>query len=362
MTIRRTLTPRRTREVSAPRETSNIRTVLANRRSTVKEAVETRRATARESTDPVVAIPKDETILSDLLDRARSDIRHRRQGDYLHVSDLITKCQRKIAIIERHGLPARAGKLGIMDMLTFRQGEAIHDVIKERAALGSPRMVWGKWRCRCGHLFHDDPCTFDEIDTEDICEHCGDPTIHYEEVSMRDDELMLVGNPDLLLYLEDIDAFHVTELKSIAHEQWQTLARPKPEHVIQVIFYWYIMRKLGYRLTDRVSILYVTKGYIFQGKPYKEFVFEVEPELRRLDDFIEEARMLKEARAGGKLPARTYCPHEDCSDAKQCEVTNICFGENDDTVVEVNIDALFGEGESIHAKRVRRGQIRRDRD
>lgn len=353
MTIRRTLPTRKVREVNAPRSAPITtdrpsprtgRDVLNRRRNVVQEGIAGRIQAAKESDADVIEIPDDADILSDIIDRARNDIRHRRPGAYVHVSDLIGKCLRRMALLERHELPARASKLGIMDLITFRVGDAIHDVIKERAAAGGSRMVWGRWKCSCGHLHHEEPCLFSEIDMEDICEHCATPTTQYEEVPMRDEDLMIVGTPDLLLYLAQFDAFHVTELKSISHDQWTTLARPKPEHVIQVLFYWYLMRKLGYRVTNRASILYVTKGYIFNGKPYKEFVIDCPDNIARLDDFLEEARWYKIAREGGELPPRTYCAHEDCGDAKKCEVSNICFGEHDATIKTVNIDALFGQG------------------
>jgi hypothetical protein len=344
---------------------SGISEVLNRRRGAVRGAIERRIEEAKESPEQIVACPGDgDDILTEIVNRARNEVRHRRHGDYLHVSDLLSKCQRKVALIERNNLPHRAGRLTLMDMLTFRMGEALHDVIKERAALGAPGAVWGKWKCKCGHLHHDDPCLFNQVDLEDVCEHCGEPTTEYVEVSMFHDGLMLVGNPDLLLYLKEIDAFHVTELKSISHKQWEELVRPKPEHVIQVLFYWYIMKELGYRLTDRVTILYATKGYLFKGSPFKEYSFNPLEELHRLDDYIEEARELKKAREGGELPARTMCAGENSPEARKCEVCNLCFATTDEKAVEVNIEALFGDrsandGEEVAPirQRVRRRSV-----
>lgn len=354
-------TVRRRGAPAAEPEKGGISAVLNRRRNAVRGNIQRREEAAKASEDTVVEAPMgDDDILTELVNRARNEVRHRRNGDYLHVSDLLTKCQRKVALIERHELPHRAGRLTLMDLLTFRMGEALHDVIKERAALGAADKVWGKWKCKCGHLHHDDPCLFNQVDLEDVCEHCGEPTTEYVEVSMYDNELMLVGNPDLLLYLKEVDAFHVTELKSISHAQWEELVRPKPEHVIQVLFYWYIMRSLGYRLTDRVTILYATKGYLFKGSPFKEFSILVEPELHRLTDYIEEARELKKAREGGKLPARTMCAGENSPEARKCEVCNLCFADNDETPVEVNIEALFGGSANDEApirQRVRRRSV-----
>lgn len=341
----------RTRPLVA-RDNSRISDVLAARQRAVRGAAEQRREQAKRSEAQIVQFPGQDpdSVLTDIIESARNDVRTRRGGDYIHVSDLLTKCQRKLALIERHKLPHRVQRLTLMDALTFRMGEALHDVIRERAALGAPHAVWGKWKCVCGHLHHDEPCTFGEVDLGDICEHCGTATTEYVEVSMFDDELMIVGNPDLLLYLRDVDAYHVTELKSIAHAQWEELVRPKPEHVIQSLFYWYIMRKRGYRLTDRVTLLYGTKGYLFKGSPFKEFSYRPEAEIHRLEDYLEEARELRRARDGGALPARTMCAADTSPEAKKCEVCSLCFGNADEAPITVNLEALFGteHGDSEH--------------
>lgn len=334
----------RTRTPDEP-QNSRISDLLARRRNTVKGNVEDRIAKAKDSDEMVVTLNPQtfdiDSILTDAVNAARNDVRHRRAGQHIHVSDLLSRCQRKLALIERNDLPHRAQRLSIMDALTFRMGEALHDVIKERAALGKPEAVWGKWKCTCGHLHHAEPCTFAQVDLQDVCEYCGTPTTQYVEVSMFYDQLMLVGNPDLLLYLEQFDAYHVTELKSIAHAQWEELTRPKPEHVIQVLFYYWIMQQLGYRLTDRVTILYGTKGYLFKGSPFKEFSIKVGPEIHRLEPYLEEARALMNSRNGGELPPRTMCAGDTSVEARKCEVCNLCFGNVQDEAKTVSLTDLF---------------------
>lgn len=280
----------------------------------------------REQDNPIVTCPVDEDFLTEIMNRAPREIRPMRPGDYLHVSDLLGKCVRKIVLANRHSTPVRPQRLSASDIFTFAQGDAIHDAVKAMATASTPARVWGKWRCKCGHLYHDTPCTQSETDPHDLCPQCGTPTNVYEEVAMRDDDTMIVGTPDLLFYLAELDAFHITEIKSIANEAWKELVRAKPEHVLQVLFYWYLMKKLGYRVTDQVSILYVTKGYIFNGKPYKEFMFRPEEELHRLDVYLADAYATKEARTNprAELPARK-CRGEMTVDAKKCEVCDICY-------------------------------------
>ncbi len=299
---------------------------LANRRARINTEAREQEQEIRESGDSVVACPTDADFLLDILNRSPREVRPMRPGDYLHVSDLLGKCVRKIVLSKRHSTPIRPQRLSPSDQIAFAQGDAIHDVIKSMATTSTPARVWGKWRCKCGNLFHDIPCTQAETDPLDICEFCATPTNVYEEVSMRDDDTMIVGNPDLIFYLAELDAYHITEIKSMAEAQFAELTRPKPEHVLQVLFYWYLMRKLGYRVTDRVSILYVTKNYKFVGSVWKEYMINPEEELHRLDIYLADAYATKASRASltAALPSR-ICTSEFTVDAKKCELCTMCF-------------------------------------
>ena len=87
------------------------------------------------------------------------------------------------------------------------------------------------------------------------------------------------------------------------------------------------MRKLGYNVTDRVTILYVTKGWQFGNKePWKEFSFDPLIELPRLEDLIKDARDLKDCRETGIYPRRqAACTSEMTTEAQRCEVHKQCF-------------------------------------
>lgn len=267
-------------------------------------------------------------MLSALIRRAAGESREMRSHDYLHVSDLLNRCMRKIALTEQQDMPQQRQMLSLMDSLTFEVGDTIHDVIKRKAGLGGPSSVWGHWHCTCKSLHTETPCLRSEVDMDEVCAGCHTPKHIYGEVPMRDEELKIVGNPDLILFLHNYLAYYITELKSIAHAQWEEMSRPKPEHVIQILFYWYLMRKLGYRVASRVSIFYVTKGYLFSGEPYKEFTFEPEEILSRLEPYLDEARYLLRFRADGTLPPRTQCSSRNAPEAKKCSMCSVCFEEN----------------------------------
>ena len=245
-----------------------------------------------------------------------------RSGAYLHVSDLIGKCARRIALSEKFNSPMPTQFLQESMLLTFAQGVAIHDHVKKSVIEASGGNVFGTWSCRCGQL-HTDNSLFSRIKSRK-CSRCGGGPHNYHELELRDEDLMIVGSPDITLLLVEHSAYLPVEIKSINPDEWKDIARPKPDHVIQVLFYWYLMRKLGYPVVDAVSILYATKGFVF-ASPYKEFVLRPEKVLHRLNEYIDEARYLKEARNNGALPPRSFCPNDSCANSKSCHVSKLCF-------------------------------------
>ncbi len=312
-----------------PASSSTPRAPLTARRARIQQDASRALQESLSSGKLIVSATTDEISVATVLDKVPRERREKRKGDYVHVSDLLTKCVRKIALCDKHGIPVMPDRLSTSDKLTFAQGDAIHDTIKSMATSSDARQVWGNWSCDCGYLYHDDPCTHDKTDPNDFCPQCDTPTNKYHEVPMYDDELMIVGTPDLLRWIRVVEAFHVTEIKSMAHDAWKELSRPVPAHVMQVLFYWYLMHKLGYRMVDRVSLVYVTKGYIFTGeKPYKEFIIDPIKELARLEPYLEDARMIKLSKTTNAFPARTECAGPLVTKARKCEACEICFATN----------------------------------
>lgn len=310
---------------SAPAPAAKPVAVLNSRRAKLMRETQNELEASILANESVVSVANGELSITTLLDKLPREKREKRRGDHVHVSDLLGKCIRKIAICDRESIPVAPDRLTVSDKLTYAQGDAIHDVIKHMATLSDPRQVWGRWACKCGHLYHETPCTQSQTDPNDICPLCNTSTDHYHEVSMYDDELMIVGHPDLLRWIRSVEAFHVTEIKSMAADAWADLSRPIPLHVMQVLFYWYIMKKNNYRMVDKISILYASKGYMFKGKPYKEFQIDAPSEVHRLGPYLEYARTLVVARNGGEYPPRVTCSGENSPPARKCECTQVCF-------------------------------------
>lgn len=320
--------------------TSRLGEIIARRRGG-PPAPDLKSISLKSDTAEIVNLDAQAKPLSDILAKARLITRPARGTDYLHVSDLLHNCIRRVALVETMNIPPQPQTLNLTSALTFAQGEAIHDVLKERATAGGPRLMWGHWSCRCGTCSTPTPSLFSEVDPGQRCPACKGPLDRYKEVDVRNEQYKIVGHPDMLLLIPGLDALHVTELKSISHDKWKDLVRPEPDHVLQSLFYWFLLREDGYRLTDRCSVVYATKGWMFSGEPHKEFTFDAETIVHRLDPYLEDALALKASRTGGDLPVRT-CSSEMDPNAKKCEVCKACFGVTNEKPVNVSIAAALG--------------------
>lgn len=247
-----------------------------------------------------------------------------RHGEYLHASDVIHKCSRMIAIANRHNIKLTLQPLPESAGLTFAMGRAIESHVREKVKRNAPTKLWGGWKCPCGHTEFQG--TYAEARSQNRCKRCHGPLGEYQELVLTHEELGVSGSIDLTL-LEG-RALHLNEIKSIKHDAWKELSRPVPEHLVQILFYWWLAKEQGIDVYDSVSILYCTKGYVMFGSPYKEFVMQPSKLIRRLDDYLDEARAIKAAASGGKLPVRT-CMKIDQGEAKTCPMATMCFQMRD---------------------------------
>lgn len=278
--------------------------------------------TVRGMSGAVVSLFDPDDFVIGHLNRAPSHYNHQRDGDNLHVSDLIGKCIRKLALSKRFGTKLPPERIYDGLGITFAQGDAIHDFVKARIAHGHPELMYGTWGCKCGRTTTPKPTTL--AGSTGTCSHCEGPVNQYHEIKVVDPEYGITGSPDFLMLLDRLDVFHITEIKSINGEAFKELVRPMPDHVIQVTFYWHLMRRAGYSLTDRVSILYSNKAYSFKS-PYKEFTVDVQASVSRLEPYIEDAKAYKAALGGGPLPLRSTCSTETSPEAKKCPMAAMCF-------------------------------------
>lgn len=256
----------------------------------------------------------------ELLKAAKPESQSFRSIEKVHVSDLISKCIRKIALM--HKLDLRHPQESVMDGqgITFAIGEAVHDYVKNRFIKGHPDKVHARWTCLCGStefvgLYNARP--------KNKCEQCSTQVHKHNEVRYTDEATKLTGAPDLLLWMDDLGAFYIIEIKSISAEAWKELVRAEPNHKVQVSLYWWLLRRAGIPVVNRVSVLYANKEFSFKF-PYKEFVLD--PQTVDLSAYTDDLETLAAALRGGDLPPRVMCGTMDAPEAKKCPVRVTCFG------------------------------------
>ncbi len=251
-----------------------------------------------------------------------------RYGEYTHVSDIIGKCMRMVALsyvtkVDLHG-EALYDNTGV----TFAIGNAIHDYVKAKAIRNNPEEIYGRWQCYCGGT--EVVGTYNKaMSTKKgpaTCSKCGELPTKYEELLLTNDEYMISGAVDLAHLINGL--LYLSEIKSIKHEAWEALTAPLPAHILQIIFYWWLAKEMGYAIHQQVSVFYVTKSYVFGKSPFKEFVLDPQEYLCRIEDYKEEAMELKIAREGGKLPYKA-CRTKGDKRAVSCEMCSVCFAWKD---------------------------------
>lgn len=246
----------------------------------------------------------------------------RNEHKYLHVSDLLNSCMRSFALADKYNVKLTGDVIYDNLGVVFAIGRVIGDYLVDKSSKIIPQYTYGIWTCKCRHSKYTG--TYANARKEDRCSKCDTGLNEYNEFVVANDDVMVSGSVDLTLLINN--AFYLTEIKSIKKEDWEVLARPLPLHILQIVFYWWLFREAGYSLYDQISVIYVNKSYT-RGSPIKEFTFNPKDHLHRLDDYLEDARDLKKAKAGeGELPVR-ICANANATVAKKCQLCTICFTE-----------------------------------
>lgn len=305
---------------------------MENHRRRVRSAVITGLGAARQrrsrNGDPVQLSPKvvEVEITEDLqpvLGLLRSmprQVDSMRMDEYLHVSDVISKCIRKRALLDGvKSLPMQTIADG--QAITFAIGDSLHNFVKRRFTYGHPDSIYGKWQCQCKETTTD--ASIFSRRKEKVCPKCDGPTDNYVELVMKDKDAPVTGSMDLVLWLSEYQAFLITEIKSKSGALFKELVRPDPDHRVQVSWYWRMLKDSGLPVVDFASILYVNKEYSFKS-PYLEFILP-QPQEKLLKPYLEDAMTFQVFRDTGKYPPRIICGTIDAPEAKKCPVAVQCF-------------------------------------
>lgn len=270
-----------------------------------------------------------------LLWAAGRNVRAQRAGQNIHVSDLLGgRCIRRRALLTLTDRPVPAVSLTLSDELTFAQGDALHDKIREIFIRGArsdragrnPMRPWGNWACLCGRTRTDTP-SLQPAASRMHCEHCERPLDEYQEIDLYDEELTVVGHPDFLLKDSATGAISVLEVKSISALQYPSLEAAQPDHIAQAVLYWDLLKRAGQTVCSHVYIVYINKGAMFQGSPVKIFRVDAINATQTIEAHWDNARAIRDAIAGrGPLPDRPCSATTDTT-AKNCPVMRQCFDQ-----------------------------------
>lgn len=288
---------------------------------------------AAPETNPSVvpyAIPETGWLHSRMREVSFREYEEHRTKDLVHASDLIRGCMRSRAILDDLKVRPDPRRITLHDRIVFAQGNAIHDSIKGIIGEVAPGELYGGWMCRC-KTTRRSMMTLEESIQEGGCPECGSLVDDYQEISLEHEETGLLAHPDAVMLI-DLGEGHyahlVMEIKSMAAAQWRDLGRPLPEHLQQVCLYWYVMKELGYVMTEQVILAYVSKDWAFSGNPIKEFAIPIGVTTQAppaVQGLLDEANAYKHYKETGTLPPRTLCQSPGDTRAKGCQVCQICF-------------------------------------
>jgi hypothetical protein len=249
-------------------------------------------------------------------------------GDgYVHVSELSNGLCPRAKFIAYDESVLLVNKPRPSDRIVWAIGRAVESHVRGLFLKSFGRKAaYGKWACACGTLHNEG--MFNNMRR---CTACGHKAEFYHEITLRNDEYMVVGNPDLVMIQGG--AFEVVECKSIKtksspqHPGFDTLSEPFTGHVMQALMYRHLLKLAGHKVTPRVMIFYAAKDYAMKS-PYKPFVVnatapENEDAVKRLMDT---AAAYVAARSRQRAPNRLgACSSRHSTTAKTCPVCEQCF-------------------------------------
>lgn len=243
-----------------------------------------------------------------------------RYGDKIHVSDLVYKCMRMVALAGDLKVPVPVDSNWHPMKLIHHMGEAAHNFVKGKV-IEESRSVFGHWRCGC-EATRIGPMTMRDMLKTEQCD-CGMP-YEYDELTLTNDEYSIVGNCDLAVQ-ESGGILVFSELKSISKKQFDQLSDAKPDHKMQLLMYVWMAQQAGYEVHPSASVFYVCREWMI-GTPYKEFVVDISDVERRVSPLLREAMAMKQwQHEDGPVPDRTWCNRPEDSRAKKCGMCAECF-------------------------------------
>jgi len=256
----------------------------------------------------------------------------------LRASDLLSTktefCPREHAFMDM-GIATKKGQfVGTCLRMTYNHGSFMEREIRDKHLRD---IVVGEWECSiCKHVHP----TFGKAPIVK-CPKCGwGGHWVYREPRFEDDYTGVSGGIDMLLEIGQPKLL-ITEIKTIAPDDYKTLAAPLAEHRQRTSLYLKLAETSKWAASERVNtksskILYVTKSFGFKDEtlkaagikdaafsPFKEF------QIDRNDDMLKtplaRARVLKIWRDDKKGMPCGICANGLTKRAQGCSAVGACF-------------------------------------
>lgn len=241
----------------------------------------------------------------------------------VHVSELADLCTRQYVLSARLDCYPPSTVTGGHRVM-WAIGRALEKHVRDQVLIARNRQgIYGKWSCVCGETEYTG-----EFPANEHCLLCNQELLQLGEPHLVDSENGVMGSPDLTLIVGDSQmvGLEVTEIKSMAIDQWRAIEEPLANHKAQALLYRHLYQILGHAVSDVVRILYVAKDFVY-GSPYKEFVVNAHEHAHEamVTTSLDLARQVRDALANeNSLPERV-CPNASCARAKKCGVAVPCF-------------------------------------
>lgn len=304
---------------------------------------------ARKAAEFKRVLKEDSVLLADIQAEVRRINEERnasRDTQHLHASEICKAdwCPRATGY-RITGAPAEA-EAPRWNVAVYEEGHDIHD--RYQRALWRLGKLQGEFGCEsCGYIWW--------ATAPKLCAECGSTFLTYLEVPIEDSSIRLIGRGDGL-----VDE-GLVEVKSIglgtirlevpgmyrsytqgevdAVKLFDSIQRPFPSHLRQIMFY------LRARELRRCIVLYEYK----LNQKAKEFVVRYQPHI--IEEIVEQAVLVKNAAAQGKVVRRPEWAEEGHKTCKSCVYRTTCWGVRDGNV-QAGQGAAQGEAKVRVLRRV----------
>lgn len=248
--------------------------------------------------------------VKDLLDaQDRLPERERVGGNaegYMHMSSLIATCSRKEILAAQHSGTEQYRNVTGGHRLVWAYGRAAEKHVRGQFIAATGGNLYGRWKCVCGHT---EALGWGTDIIGMSCNRCTGPVEHYHEEPIYDHERKIVGNADMPFSVGN-DWLVIGECKSMNKVDWDKLEAPLNDHVLQAATYRRLYQNAGWKVHDKVVVLYAVKEFKF-GSPYKEFHVDVSSGMMetQVDDILALGEEIAVARAARSIPLEQSAPH-----------------------------------------------------